>query len=332
LLLAANPASSPRCAIVGAGAIGAWLADALDRAGWRVSLVARGATLAALRTQGLRVARDGEVRRSEPRAGAAAELGVQDFVFLTVKAHSLATLASQLRPLFDAGTVVISGTNGIPWWFFQNLAGPLENQTLDAVDPGGSQAAAFPLERVCGAVVHASARVLAPGEVQVMAADRFLLGEPDGSASARVRGVVAALCAGGIPAESCERIRYEIWAKLWGNMNMNPLSALTRAGTGTLLADPDVRDLCVRMMAEMQRCGERLNLRVSMTPAERIAITRRLGDFRTSMLADLAAGRELEYAPQLGAIVEIAERLGIPVPYCRSILGLIRLLSASLRT
>jgi 2-dehydropantoate 2-reductase len=233
--------------------------------------------------------------------------------------------------LFGAGTVVVSGTNGIPWWFFRHLAGPLENQTLDAVDPGGSQAAVFPGEDVLGSVVHASARVIAPADIEVMAADRLLLGEPDGNDSARLRAVVAALRAGGIPAQSSERIRHEIWGKLWGNMNMNPLSALTRAGTGALLADPDVRDLCIRMMAEMQHCGERLNLRVSMSPAERIAITRRLGDFRTSMLADLTAGRELEYAPQLGAIVEIAERLGVPVPSCRSILGLIRLLSGSLR-
>jgi 2-dehydropantoate 2-reductase len=331
LLLRANPPSSPRCAIVGAGAIGAWLADGLDRAGWQVSVVARGATLAALRTQGLRVARNGEVRRSDLRAGVPSELGVQEFVFLTVKAHNLPALAPQLGPLFHASTVVISGTNGIPWWFFRNFPGPLRDETLEAVDPGGLQAAAFPGERVLGSVVHASARVLAPAEIHVLAADRFLLGEPDGTDSTRLRDLVAALRAGGIPAESSDRIRHEIWAKLWGNMNMNPLSALTRAGTGALLADPDVRDLCIRMMAEMQHCGERLNLRVSMSPAERIAITRRLGDFRTSMLADLTAGRELEYAPQLGAIVEIAERLGVPVPSCRSILGLIRLLSGSLR-
>jgi 2-dehydropantoate 2-reductase len=332
LLPGANPPSSPRCAIVGAGAIGAWLADALDRADWRVSVVARGATLEALRTRGLKVSRDGEVRRCDLRAGTPSELGVQEFVFLTVKAQNLPALASQLGPLFHADTVVVSVTNGIPWWFFRNFSGPLENQTLDTVDPGGAQAAAFPGEGVLGSVVHASARVIAPAEVHVLAADRFLLGEPDGSHSARLRDLLAALRAGGIPAESTDRIRYEVWAKLWGNMNMNPLSALTRAGTGVLLADPDVRDLCVRMMAEMQHCGERLDLRVSMSPAERIAITRKLGDFRTSMLADLTAGRELEYAPQLGAVVEIAERLGVPVPYCRSVLGLIRLLSRSLRT
>jgi 2-dehydropantoate 2-reductase len=271
------------------------------------------------------------VRRSDLRSGAPSDLGVQDYVFLTVKAHSLPALASQLSPLFDADTVVISGTNGIPWWFFRHFAGPLENQTLDSVDPGGAQAAAFPGERVFGSVVHASARVIAAAEIQVMAADRLLLGAPEGSDSARLRAVVQALRAGGIPAESSDHIRHEIWLKLWGNMNMNPLSALTRAGTGALLADPDVRDLCVRMMAEMQHCGERLNLRISMSPSERIAITRQLGDFRTSMLADLSAGRELEYAPQLGAIVEIGERLGVPVPYCRSILALVRGLSRSLR-
>ncbi len=227
-------------AIVGAGAIGGWLADGLDRAGWRVSLMARGATLTALRAGGLHVERDGEVRRSHPVAGAAEELGVQDYVFLTVKAQRLSTLAAQLSPLIGERTVVISGTNGIPWWFFQDFTGPLANQRLDSVDPEGSQARIFPRERVLGSVVHASVRAPAPGQVQVVAADRFILGEPNGFSSERVREVVMALRTGGINAEASEHIRLDVWAKLWGNMNMNPLSALTRSGTATMLADPEV--------------------------------------------------------------------------------------------
>jgi 2-dehydropantoate 2-reductase len=138
------------------------------------------------------------------------------------------------------------------------------------------------------------------------------------------------LCArpGGISAQASEHIRDDVWAKLWGNMNMNPLRALTRSGTGKLLADPDVRALCIRMMEEMEQCGRILQLEMSMTPDERIDVTRRLGDFRTSMLADVESGRQLEIAPQLGAVVEIAERLGVPAPFCRSILGLARQLSA----
>jgi 2-dehydropantoate 2-reductase len=322
-------ADKPRsAAIVGAGAIGSWLADALDRAGWRVSVVARGATLAALRDQGLRVVRHGERRVSHPAAGSAGQCGAQDYVFLTVKAQSLPALAPELAPLFGPSTSIVSGTNGIPWWFFEDFHGPLENQVLEAVDPGGVQARCFGRGWALGAVVHASVRVQAPAEIEVVAVDRLLVGEPGGTVSTRVAEVVDALCAGGINALPSAHIRDEVWAKLWGNMNMNPLSALARCGTARLLADAEVRTLCIRMMEEMQECGRILNLNSAMTAGQRIEVTRRLGDFRTSMLADVEAGRPLELEPQLGAVVEIAGRLAVPTPYCRAILGLTRLLSA----
>jgi 2-dehydropantoate 2-reductase len=318
---------SPSVAVVGAGAIGAWIADALDRAGWSVSMLARGPTLAALRSGGLCVERGGEMRRSRPRSGSAAELGAHDYVFLTVKAQILPSLAPALTPLIGPSTVIISGTNGIPWWFFHDFGGVLANQSLQSVDPDQAQERAFPRQRILGSVVHASARVVAPAHIQVVAADRLLLGEPSGEVTGRLQGLAAGLQDGGINAQISQRIRHEVWAKLWGNMNMNPLSALTRCGTARMLADPDVRDLCGRMMEEMQSCAQRLDLQMSMTPAERIAVTQRLGDFRTSMLADLEAGRALELAPQLGAVAEIAHRLDIPAPFVRSILGLARLLS-----
>ena len=317
----------PSAAIAGAGAIGAWIADALDRAGWTVSLLARGATLAALRSDGLRVEQGGQTRRSRPRAGSPAELGIHDYLFLTVKAQALPELAPTLGPLIGPSTVVISGTNGIPWWFFHDFGGVLANQPLTSVDPDQSQERTFPRQRALGSVVHASARTCAPAHAQVVAADRLLLGEPGGEATPRVEEVVAALRAGGVNAEVSRRIRHDVWAKLWGNMNMNPLSALTRCGTSRMLSCPEVRDLCVRMMEEMQACGQILNLPMGMTPAQRIAVTQRLGDFKTSMLADLLAGRPLELAPQLGAVVEIAERLNVPAPFMRSILGLTRLIS-----
>jgi len=314
-------------AIVGGGAIGCWFADAFDRAGWRVGIVARGATLAALRADGLRLERDGAIRRSSPQAGNPRELGVQQYVLLTVKAQALPELAPSLAPLFGPDTVVISGTNGIPWWFFDQFAGPLQDVSLQSVDPTGSQRALFPAHRTLGSVVHASARVLAPAHVQLVAMDRVLLGEPAGLETERTSQVAAALCRGGINALVSSRIRAEIWAKLWGNMNMNPLSALTRSGTAALLADADVRTLCLAMMEEMRACGQRLGLAADLSAQERIAVTERLGDFKTSMLADLEAGRPLEFMPQLGAVVEIAERLGEPAPYCRAILGLTRLRS-----
>jgi 2-dehydropantoate 2-reductase len=233
-----------------------------------------------------------------------------------------------LGPLIGPATVVISGTNGIPWWFFHEFGGALANHSLQSVDPDQSQERTFPRKRILGSVVHASARVLAPAHVQVVAADRLLLGEPSGEVTSRLQAVVNGLRSGGVNAEISRRIRHDVWAKLWGNMNMNPLSALTRCGTSKILADADVRELCIRMMDEMQVCAQRLDLQMSMTPAERIAVTQRLGDFKTSMLADLEAGRPLELAPQLGAVAEIAQRLDVPAPFVRSILGLTRLLSA----
>jgi 2-dehydropantoate 2-reductase len=313
---------STSVAIVGAGAIGAWLGDAFDRGGWSVSMLARGTTLEALRTSGLRVAHGEETRVSHPRAGSAAELGVHDYVLLTVKAQLLPQLSPELRPLVGSGTVVISGTNGIPWWFFHDFGGPLANSSLKSVDPAGSQERAFPRGRILGSVVHASVRVESPANVRVVAADRFILGEPDGTISPRVKSIVNALRAGGINAEGSDCIRRDVWTKLWGNMTMNPLSALTRCGTAKMLANAEVRELCVRMMEEMQLCAQRLNLAISMSPAERIAVTQRLGDFKTSMLADMEAGRALELDPQLGAVVEIARLLDIPTPFLRSVLGL----------
>jgi 2-dehydropantoate 2-reductase len=315
-------------AVVGAGAIGAWIADALGAAGWSVSMVARGSTLEALRAEGLRIERGGETRRSRPRAGSPAELGIHDFVFLTVKAQALPDLAPSLSPLIGPSTVVVSGTNGIPWWFFHDFGGAMANQPLDAVDPGQTQDRAFPRQRILGSVVHASVQVLAPAHIRVVAADRLLVGEPSGEITPHLERVAGGLLAGGINAEISRRIRHEVWAKLWGNMNMNPLSALTRSGTARMLADADVRQLCLRMMEEMQVCARRLDLQTSVTPAERIAVTQRLGDFKTSMLADLEAGRPLELAPQLGAVAEIAQRLDVPAPFVRAILGLTRLLAA----
>ena len=261
-------------------------------------------------------------RASRPRAGSAVELGVHDYVFLAVKAQLLPQLARDLSPLIGPSTVVISGTNGIPWWFFHDFGGALANQSLTAVDPDHSQEQAFPRERIFGSVVHASVRVASPANVRVVAADRFILGEPGGAVSPRLESVVNALRAGGINSHASDCIQREVWTNLCGNMTMNPISSLTRCGTSKMLANADVRELCVHMMDEMQRCAQRLNLGVAMSPAERIAVTQRLGDFKTSMLVDMEAGRALELDPQLGAVVEIARLLDIPAPFLRAVLGL----------
>ncbi len=311
---------------MGAGAIGGWIADALQHAGWPVSLLARGTTLERLRADGLLIEVDGVARCSRPRTGSAMDLGPHDVVVLALKAHCLPALAPTLAPLVGPSTTVVSATNGIPWWFFHGFAGPLCDTSLQSVDPGQIQSHAFPKGAALGAVVHASVQVLAPAHLRVVAADRLVIGEPDGSDSARVAQLLAGLRAGGINAVASTCIRQEVWAKLWGNMNMNPLSALTRASTGTMLDDREIQTLCIRMMEEMQCCGEQLGLEVGMSPLERIGITRRLGNFKTSMLVDLEAGRPLELEPQLGAVVEIATRLDIAAPFCRAVLGLARLI------
>lgn len=313
-------------AIVGAGAIGAWLADALIRAGWSVSLVARGATLQALHDTGLRVSTPLGVNVSRPRAGSPPQLGVQDYVILTVKAQALPGLAQDLAPLIGPSTRVVSGTNGIPWWFFHDFGGVLANRNLESVDPQGSQTRVFPRSGALGLVVHATARAVAPADIEVPAVERLLVGAP-GAGRDSGAALLAALQAGGIPAHASGDIRLDVWKKLWGNMTFNPVSALTRSGTARLFADADVRQVCVRMMEEMQACGSRLGFNLDMTPPQRIEVAARLGDFKTSMLVDLEAGRPLELAPQLGAVAEIAGLLQVPVPFIRAILGMARLLS-----
>jgi 2-dehydropantoate 2-reductase len=303
------------------------MADALERAGWRVSMVARGATLEALRRSGLCVTQAADTRISRPQAGSPDELGVHDYVLLTVKAQVLPQLAPSLSPLIGPTTFVVSGTNGIPWWFFHDFGGALANRTLWSVDPLGTQDRAFPRQRILGSVVHASVRVVAPGAAEVVSADRLILGEPGGESSARLESLVSAFRTGGINALATQCIRREVWSKLWGNMTINPLSALTRCATAKMLSSPDVRDLCVRMMQEMQHCAQRLGLQLAMTPLERIAVAQRLGNFKTSMLVDLEAHRPLELDPQLGAVIEIAGLLEIPTPHLSSILALARLIS-----
>ena len=320
-----------KVAVLGAGAIGGWLASALAEAGIQVSIVARGATLAALRTSGLRVLRDDTERTHHLPAGDAAELGPQDFVIVATKAQDVGAAIPQITALLTANTCVVSALNGLPWWFCQEFAGPLNNTILESVDPGGCVAAAIEPRRAVGCVVHASVARTAPGAIRIGKVDKLLFGEPGGAPSERVARLCAAFSRAGIAAIASPQIRLEIWAKLWGNMNMNPLSALTRATTGRMLDDADIRALCLRMMEEMAAAGACIGLPFAMSATDRMAITRKLGDFRTSMLGDLENGAELEFQPQLGAVVEVARRVGVEAPFCESVLGLIRQLSESMR-
>jgi 2-dehydropantoate 2-reductase len=321
----------PTAAIVGAGAIGGWMAWMLDRAGWDVKLLARGATLAALQDGGLKVEAGGEPHvvelesHDEPSA-----IGPVDHVILTLKGQGLVEMGARLAPLVGPDTAMVTAMNGLQWWFTDGLAGPIDGAVLDSVDPGGALRALFPAERVIGCVVHATVAAEAPGAIRVAATDKLILGEPDGRPSDRTERLASAFRHGGCAAETSGAIRLAIWRKLWGNMCMNPLSALTRASTGPLLDDPLTAELIRSMMVEMSVMGDRLGLVLGITPQERMAITRRLGDFKTSMQRDAEAGRRLELDGLLGVLVEIADRLGAAAPNLRAVYGLARQLDRSL--
>jgi 2-dehydropantoate 2-reductase len=320
----------PSAAIVGAGAIGGWLAWLLDRAGWDVRLLARGATLAAIADGGLKVEAGGEAFVvAAPASADPAEIGPVDYVILALKGPALAEIGPRLRPLFGPETAIVTAMNGLQWWFTDGLAGPLDGVALESIDPGGALKVLYPVERAIGCVVHATVAAEAPGAIRVVATDKLILGEPDGRSSERAARLADGFRAAGVETEVSGDIRLAIWRKLWGNMCMNPLSALTRSSTGPLLDDPLTRELIRAMMTEMAGLGARLGLDLGMTPEERMAVTRRLGDFKTSMQRDAEAGRRLELDSLLGVLVEMAERLGEPAPSLRAILGLARRLDAT---
>jgi 2-dehydropantoate 2-reductase len=319
-----------RVTVLGAGAVGGWLAAGLARAGLPVSVLARGATLAALRAEGLVLLRDGARETFRlPASDDPAALAGAEVVLLGLKGHDLPAALPLIRRLLGPGTVLLAVQNGLPWWFFQGFGGPLRDAVLESVDPGGALARALPVARVLGGVAHVASRVEAPGVVRLVREDRMLLGDPGGGQGATLAALVAALRRGGVPAEAAADIRAEIWLKLWGNSNMNPLSALCRADSAAMLEEPGVRGLVVAMMREMAAIGERIGLPLPADPEARIAVTRRLGAFRTSMLQDLEAGRSLETGPLLGSLVEIAGRLGMPAPTLAGVHGLLRLLTAA---
>ena len=319
--------------VVGAGAVGGlvagWLgsrigADALD-----LCVLARGATLAALRRDGLRVDRAGDpvvlrpVRASDhPEA-----LGVQDLVVLAIKGPALAAVAPAVRALCAGHTTVLVAMNGIPWWFFDHLPGTGQGLRLASVDPGDTIRAHIPTERVLGCVVHLSAATSAPGVVNHAFGNRLILGEPAGGDSARLQQAGALLARGGFQVETSPRIQREIWFKLWGNMTMNPISALTGATGDRILGDSLVRAYLNAMMGEAREIGARFGIPIEQHPEQRHEITRKLGAFRTSMLQDTEAGRPLEIDALLSAVCEVGRRLSMPTPHLDSLLGLTRLMA-----
>jgi len=320
-----------RVTVLGVGAVGGWLAAGLARAGCEVRLFARGATLAALQADGLVFAEGGSTESFRlPVSGDPAALRGADILLLGMKGHDVPGARETIAALADDGTRIVPALNGIPWWFTQGLGGAADGATLESVDPGGALARAFPARHVIGCVAHVGTKVEAPGRIRLMKADRLLLGDPSGQAGDMPKALAELFQAGGVPARIVPDIRAEVWSKLWGNMSMNPLSALARADMLQMIDDPGTHGLMVMLMREMGEIGDRIGLPLTADIPDRIAVARRLGAFRTSMLQDLEAGRRLELAPITGALVELADRLGMPVPVTRGIHGLTSLLAGNL--
>lgn len=313
--------------ILGAGAIGGFIGTRLAAAGQTsVSAIARGATLDALRTHGWRL-RQGDALIQAPVSAVsdrASDLGVQDLVIIAVKGPALSQVAQQLGPLLGPDTVVLPAMNGVPWWFIEGQPG-LDDRPLDSVDPGGVVRDAIPLQQLLGCVVHASAASPEPGLVQHRMGQGLVIGEPAGGHSARAARVVDLLATAGFEVTHSADVRADIWYKLWGNLTMNPISALTGATIDRVLADPLTRQFCTDAMAEAARIGERIGCHIAQHPEARHLVTAKLGAFKTSMLQDVEAGRPIELDAIVTAVREIGQRVGVSTPQIDVLLGLTRL-------
>ena len=322
-------------AIIGAGAIGGYLGAQLAMAGDDVTFIVRGANLQAIRTHGIRLIQsDGSeyVARNVRATDDYRAAGAHDVVVLAMKAHQLDAVAAQVPLLCGPDTMVVPMQNGIPYWYFHKHGGPLENQTLQAVDPGGRIGAAIAPERVIGCVVYPASELVAPGTVRHIEGDRFPLGELDGSMSARVQRLSDAFVRAGFKAPVLDNIRSEIWLKLWGNLTFNPLSALTRATLEGICRFAPTRELAAHMMAEAEAVAAKLGVTFRVSIDKRIAGAERVGAHKTSMLQDIEAGRETEVEALVGSVVELARLTGTRTPHIEAVYALTRLLARSVCT
>ncbi len=314
-----------KIAIFGAGAIGGFLGARLAQAGVEVTFIARGPHLSAMQSDGVRLISGGRTETVRVRALAeAAAAGKQDAVIVTLKAHALPAAAPEIARLFGPETMLVTGINGVPYWYFYGLDGPWRDRRVNSVDPGGTLWDLLPPARVIGCVVYPAAEVIAPGVIEHGYGDRFSLGEPDGSRSARIEALSRCLIGAGLKAPVRPRIRDEIWVKLWGNLAFNPLSALTTATLDRLTGAADLRAIARAMMVEAQAVAEALGVRFAIDIDKRIEGAAEVGAHKTSMLQDLERGRKLEIDALLGAVVELGALTGHAMPTCRTILALIR--------
>jgi 2-dehydropantoate 2-reductase len=314
-------------AVLGAGAIGAYVGAALARGGADVTLIARGAHLQAMQQGGVRVLSPRGDFTAHPRAtDDIAAVGDADVVFVGLKAYSLPEIAPRLSGLLAPHAAVVWAQNGVPWWYFQSVTDAAGLTGLQSVDPGGVIAASIGAEHNVGCVVYCSTEITEPGVIRHFEGTRFTIGEPDGSESARCRQISAAFAAGGLRAPVEPRIRDQIWLKLVGNVAFNPISALTGATMAELGAVPDMLDLVRAMFAECAAVAARLGVTFPVSLDRRLQAALDVGDHKTSMLQDLEAGRRLEYECMTGAVVELAGHLRIDVPHTRAVHACVKLL------
>lgn len=322
-----------RVCIVGAGAIGGLLGVRLAVAGQQVSVLARGDNLAAIRSNGLTLVEpDGSVvvARAVDAADDLGGLGLQDVVVLALKAHQIAAIADQLPALYHEGTVVVPVQNGVPWWFFQKFPGPFEGGRLASLDPDGTIERHVPTDRIIACIAYPAAERDKPGVIRLVEGDRFPVGELDGVRSDRVTAVAQAFTAAGFTSRVLTDIRSHLWVKAWGNLAMNPISALTGSTLAEICQWPATRALAAQMMREAAEVAEKLGLRLRVSIEQRIAGAEQVGAHKTSMLQDVEARRPLEVAPLIGAFVELGQLTNTPMPATETIHSLVSLLDARL--
>jgi 2-dehydropantoate 2-reductase len=300
----------------------------MAHAGFDVTLFARGPHLRAMQDRGVQVkSADGDFAARPVIVGSLEEAGPVDVVFLGVKAHSLPKLAPQLKPVLGPDTTVVSTQNGIPWWYFENFDGVWKGLRLERVDPGGVISSSMEAQRVIASIVYFSTEITEPGVIQHIEGNRISLGEPAGTRSERCRRIAEALAASGLRAPITTRIRHEIWVKVLGNASFNPVSALTRATLVQMVRDPEVCSLIRNIMQEVESVSRKLGMELPVSIDQRIAGAEKVGAHKTSMLQDLEAGRPIELEALVGAVVELGERLGLPMPYTRTVYSCTKLLA-----
>jgi 2-dehydropantoate 2-reductase len=315
-------------AVVGAGAIGAFVGAILSNAGEDVTLIARGEHLRAMQERGVRIRGSlGEIEARPPVTDDLTTVGAVDVVLLTLKAHSLTDISPRLAPLLGPDTSIVSAQNGIPWWYFYRHGGELEGMHLESVDPGGVIAQSLNPGRAIGCVIYCSTLVIEHGVIEHIEGTRFAIGEPDGTRSERCQRISEAFIRSGLRCPIRSDIRHDIWVKLMGNVAFNPISALTRATLMEIVQCQDTRVLASEIMAEAEGIAQRLGIKVNITVEQRMAGAEKVGHHKTSMLQDIEAGRPLELEPIVGAVVELGQRLGTLIPYTKAIYACVELLA-----